>query len=1576
MAIIDSVINPLQSQSQLYKMKLSELAARFDEKYGTQFKFKDLGVGKLKTFIQQSAWFKLSPNPHDPKDEYVEQCQPPPRKRPSLDSIFGDADPIGYVTSSSVVVDDETSDAESELDGYQTCRSKLGTPRGTPCESPFKRNSAVSPVSFGSFINTDETPWQPIPQRKGKGVSRNLFGSKAASRKLQNFETITEDRLKILMSKPPGKALKFNPEQYYDNPAFFTRDIVSMWNTPNRETSYIVIGVVGFSTPTHDLVGLKQPQKIDAVFQDKFLHSNFSYKPPFRYSETTLDGKRYGVIVIPSSQGYSDDVDDEGPCYAENNNTDGLWHQGDILLCAPENAVCGTKGVGKIIKWFSAGQNLNQQQSRHKDPFSEESRKAWELFKSQIGEFNDRKAYSLVVSRCTTEVKHLKALGNINWCKVWDFDPEGRDNGALNVCEPVMESRIKVSTWKDEAEDSLSDTSTDWVFVRGLMSRDDSMVPTRKAKEWASQVKLPLDDHCKQLMRYCETRPLTVVILWYDNFDYIPHLHRLLMKIDDSVPGTEFVLCMAKVPGCEDYKASIHSLCEQFDINKVVEISLDRLCYEMSCCGSAFQPNQDTRYQLPVAEGTGNSKITERDYSWLHQEMDILYKELSHNTQHRPYSHDQPQEQDKEFFRGGLLEWNDAHMGTCDAKRSIYDEVMKQLNGFIGKGTSTVVTIYHEPGAGGTTLSRRILWDIHDTTPCVSLTGTTLNVNEVAERIMFLYEITHLPLVVLIDGKETCLVHELLQKLPDCHLIILCVQRYTRQIGNQVHKGCHHWLQGKVEYAEAEKLARVFSYGLSGAKQKHLQEVVSEVSEQHAHFVYEFGLIAHAEKYRGIIPYVQGYLNLTPGNLKPWQLAIGYLSLAAYYGHSSLPCQFFTGVFGLKQSEVVTLDALTHNGQQFIVEDSRKLNWKITHHIVAKEILEQILSPRRAHESRKCDSGNKLSRNAKMGLAAFAIKFISYVKEQIERKKFYDPHSAVVTVVKTIFIQRDYKETGLDDISMKKQKLSRMISDVYENTTDEEDDLSNESKLRIMKHLAESFPEDPLFTAHYARALGIFRSSYDEALLQLEKARKIKKSQSHRRSSMSHSDDTKDSTLSTIYHISGTIYHKKIMALSGGGKLSKVPNTSKSTNGNFQETLSKVLGLAKVAVGHFKKCREFCTKGMDESYGYVGEIKLRLHFVDYLEINYDGGFYGFLEATDVNSEEGDDAYMFAQSCFQEVDCLLREYQDKIGTSTTDELDQCLNWFFALFHDPSTALQYWNDRDDIEGRRSKIAVIKCKQSKDGRRNKQNYAAILDGFQSEDDLQEVVKLYEKNMDEAYQFQIDVSLDLRDWMYAIRHRFQRKLYNIDSDVLHRVQQCYGASPSSHFALYYLYVLNTTLAIIPGSSTRHLAESMQLQEKLKKMRIYLSKLKRLMAYEWVGVDDRGIHRLVHRQRLGTWDSETRFWKDPGVVEKLQIFRGTIVKCTHAAHGIISISTGNNTRHDLQAFFVPKASQLFGKMHKNKEVEFFIGFNIEHGIGAYNVRELKRVVCTFCGNSLLVSSLVRSECRKCHRVVRGEKVS
>src|SRR3972149_6366838 len=60
------------------------------------------------------------------------------------------------------------------------------------------------------------------------------------------------------------------------------------------------------------------------------------------------------------------------------------------------------------------------------------------------------------------------------------------------------------------------------------------------------------------------------------------------------------------------------------------------------------------------------------------------------------------------------------------------------------------MTLRHWPGAGGSTLVRRICWDTHRTNPVVLM--ASVRPAEVAERLQYIFSLTRLPILVVVDS--------------------------------------------------------------------------------------------------------------------------------------------------------------------------------------------------------------------------------------------------------------------------------------------------------------------------------------------------------------------------------------------------------------------------------------------------------------------------------------------------------------------------------------------------------------------------------------------------------------------------------------------------------------------------------------------------------------------------------------------------------------------------------------------------------------------------------------------------------
>lgn len=78
--------------------------------------------------------------------------------------------------------------------------------------------------------------------------------------------------------------------------------------------------------------------------------------------------------------------------------------------------------------------------------------------------------------------------------------------------------------------------------------------------------------------------------------------------------------------------------------------------------------------------------------------------------------------------------------------------MIRNIRVYIDENRSAVVTLYHAPGSGGSTLAQRILWEFHTEIPCAQAKlRSALPVTSLVERIEMMYAKTHKPVLLLVD---------------------------------------------------------------------------------------------------------------------------------------------------------------------------------------------------------------------------------------------------------------------------------------------------------------------------------------------------------------------------------------------------------------------------------------------------------------------------------------------------------------------------------------------------------------------------------------------------------------------------------------------------------------------------------------------------------------------------------------------------------------------------------------------------------------------------------------------------------
>ncbi|XP_035676555.1 uncharacterized protein LOC118415822 isoform X2 [Branchiostoma floridae] len=1584
---VNSIINPGNYPNQ-YCLKYEDLAERFQSRHG---RFKDLGVGPLKAFLQKSPHFDLV---QTEAGLMVQQKfeQGTPIGEDQVDSLVNSFD---LQTRMQANLPEFNDDSDLEVD-FQSCYShSLGSRSSSRVTSPGI--TTQRPVIFGQEpIDQGSCNWNYVrPKsrhvRHSSGGSERLsldlsgspsiftspspcfsFSSSADSRlpSTPYFNTnISADLLDKLLHKPAGPNILFRESevvyQGHEGQAAFMLDVVSMWNTPKRkERAFIVMGVQCKCPPPHDVIGL-QDTGLDAYYQNLFDTAKcFSYKPPFRYEEFKHRDVLLGIVVIPPCFGsrYTE------PCIAEDSLEHGMWHQDELWYRdGPCNAAAPSQNHAKVFTWFRDSTSPRIAKAQLKFPLLGRGEEKWESFFEAVDQFDSRRSYCLILSRCAQDTRHLgelEALAGVPWLKVFDFDQKSRVDGVLSVCEEKLKSTrgLTISTPIDSL-DSLSNRSTDWFFPRGHVHKRESLVDGSE-RAWVKKYGKEVEAHCSLLSEFChDTTLLTAVVLWYSDDDGLGFLNRLLMKMDSAIDPLKVVLCMPEVPKATASRELVNSIQRSLEIEKVIEIPLECVCWGLQKIAEDNEGRASSQpYQLPNAVSLEPLVVSASDACWLQRELDVLYINETFEQPDTQTSH-----LGDSFLRGGVLTWYEYHLSSFDARRTLYDDVLNHVKKHIMRGQSTLITLYHAPGGGGTCFARRILWDIHQidqSVPCVFASAPTMTISELHSRLDWLHNKTHLPVVLLIDSQDSILVNRLFHTCYNVKLIILYVQRYNMAIHEKKQRGNEFWLKGIVDKDEALRLERVFAPHCN-QERKHALKILTEGVA--VHHVYEFGLTAYDNEYVGVSSYVKGYLDIPKeGALTAWQTAVGYLALAYFYGHIGIPRQFFAKLLGVREDldALVTTEYLTHRGKQFVFEEDN--TWRVTHHVVAKEILEQIL----CRQTGRHDKEGRLSENARKHLSAFACKFIKEAGVRQMKNGVASP--ALMRVLRDIFINRDYKAMGQDDIQ-RRQMMSPIITDIPPHDNSRE-------RLAVLQALTECFPRDPNFWGHLGRFYAMCRASDEEAERCLEKAltlrqEEIRSYQYARRKE----ESSGDTVLCQVHHMYGILYSRRVAEAVGSklGDFSNFYHDFDPKKQNIHDVMKKVSDLAVLARDCFTKSRELLVPGMEESFGYIGEITCRLQIVDFLQRFYPSGYFAYLD----DDNAPGDVVEFLSSCFSECDHLMAACLDRCtyeDLMRNDSFLQCVNWFNVLFKNAAEALQRWEGGDSIRSRRSRIAALKIKHHNLTKQSKRTFLS-LENIHSKDDIAHIIELFECTFQEVYEqnLPMDIGVEVKDWLLAIRHVYCSQTYPLEN-VLLQVRRWYEKSPKSPLAVYYLYVLNTVLAIgkkKQSGSSRYFAESKRLLPEMKQLSRLVHRY--VKTREWLGVEDgQGIRRLVHRGKLGEWSQEQRFWKDPSKTALLEVRTGTVCFSREQLHGTIELDTGqHHSGEPLKVFFVPKIFGMFGKKFENLRVQFYIGFGIDRGCEAFNLKELQKVACTFCKTPTEVPSLGptrTARCMKCKNVVRA----
>jgi len=886
----------------------------------------------------------------------------------------------------------------------------------------------ISTTQFEELLQSRETPILDFKGRMYEDLPRN---------KLNDF------------SNPRGT----NGKGYLD----LVKDVLAMSNTPRMQSAFIVLGVISKPNAANIRKGITE--QIDDNHIQHHLKLWCDPVPAVHYYDVKYQGENFGIIEILMDR-------NRGPYFIK---SDLLSVQETILQSEgrflEQNTIYFRRGTTNdfarpvdaayISEWFAA----------HRDDYWQN----WETFKQACHYFVPSRHYILITSPTNSFAPDtLVGLNHIDWTAVIDFDSQSDTQGLLSGFAQSIQKRNITRVVKGETPPINTRLGLYWFFAQGLQGRQQTLVtPSNDWRRWKTSYGGELERHFKRLAEAITPDLVTFVILWYD-----PSLMRFLQTTVDATTAfthAEFVVV-------SDANAAIESAVGQEFSPAFFNISLAHLSSGLRV--EFLGPDQENAEQhtLPSLSGAPIILPIEKE-RWLEEELEVVHLGVGSSS----VSQD---DLSQEFLRGAVVSWVELSLGK-DAEREKTQKIEQRIRQDLSKRETVRIQLYHRPGAGGTTVARRILWNLHTLYPCVVLhRSDPEHISDTAERLAYIYGITGQPVLLLIDSAQIAerLVDDLFNIVRSKGTPVVMLLA-SRRFDPQTERNRSFQLDLILTNIELPRFVEKYRNQIP----ERASQITAILNTAHNHekTAFNFGITAYGKDFKGLENYVSARLSSLTYDQK--QILV-FLAFAHYYGQRGIPAQAFSELLGIPMNREVRFEQVFQSAEPsldiLIQEDG---SWRTVHYLIAEEILEQALAPA---------GGDR--RTWKQQLSIWAKRFIAFCRGS------YDVISEeMIELVRRTFVYRDNLDllgretpTGIASFS----KLSQDIP-------------SPEGRLEVFRSLTEHYPEEAHFWAHLGRFLAAVMKNYDEALKANQQAINLQ------------SDDH------VLWHMQGMIYRYQVQGL-------------------------------------------------------------------------------------------------------------------------------------------------------------------------------------------------------------------------------------------------------------------------------------------------------------------------------------------------------------------------------------------------------------------------------------------------------------
>ena len=800
----------------------------------------------------------------------------------------------------------------------------------------------------------------------------------------------------------------------------FAKDIISMANTPRDEPAYIVIGVKRNSDGNNEF------KSIHAHIDDNILQQQLEGlvypHPRFQYKQVELAGSHFGVIEILPDRAigpFLPQCDCVGPGSMRRNVL--YWRRGT------KNEEADPAEQKVIHQWFHGAT----------PKLPERLEGGWDRFVQVADVTEAGRHYVLILAPDEGVDRDLfRHLAWVDWVLVIDLDPDSESTGVLKHCKSDLESRRPLHrlTKGDDISGNVV-RATFWYFCRGITGRSESLSQGKFA-DWN---KAYGEDLRRKLVKLAaaSSDPVVLIALWtsHQNEGFV----RKLIETSAATVGER----LTSVIVTEDEKQCAR-VAEETGAS-ICQIGTKHFLEGLATLQASKTTGADNVIRLPGCDGVPK-EVQKSDLAWLEEDLEIVHLGIGQSL---PADVDP----DRDFLKGGPITWFGLGFGA-DVERDKLTAVMNCVRRDLEHRKTHRVNLLHRPGAGGSTLAKRVLWNLRKDYPCVVLKRCVAK--ETVERLAKVYTLCEKPVLILREGGviSDSAADELadllaVRRIPS--VLLQVVRRYSDESEGERR----YFISEKLTMGETERFKAKLSAAAPSRKQD-IQRLASSSGTDRTPFI--FGLTAFAKEFKGLRPFVQNHLIGISAAQKKILL---FLALSHAYGQQTVAEQHFVGLLGFPISRKIEFRRALSPQVLGLLSETEKGKWRTSHNLVAKEILTLVLSEGLGDE-----------RNWNTRLADVACDFADFCRSN----QPVLPEDLQSVVERVVFFRNDSGLLG--SVRAGENLFSELISDIP----------SPEGRLRVFLRIVELFPDSPHYWAHLGRYYSIRLGQFDESIKAIDKA--------------------------------------------------------------------------------------------------------------------------------------------------------------------------------------------------------------------------------------------------------------------------------------------------------------------------------------------------------------------------------------------------------------------------------------------------------------------------------------------------------